>query len=570
MPKKTENPFTYESASRLPLDELLDVYIPDYNYSRFFQSKRNLIVLGDRGSGKTSTLLHNSLQASILRSRRDGSRPDLSILGIYIPGNSTHVAKRDFELLPEVDAKIVAEHYLCSLIASQIVSSIEDLDGVEDCDDARNELEYVMGWDLIPDLPLRKALGLYLKKLSYAAQTQANNDGLNVPKSPMSFSSTIVFLVQLLRQLPGLENSHFSLMIDDVQNLNDYHRRVLNSWISYRYTEEISIKIAAAKSSDITYRTDEGGAILEGHDYTLIDLENPFQASESSFYRLAKDIVERRLKIVGRVDLTAEDFFPCSAAVSAALDRSNELVRSRYLEANPDANEKQVRDHVYKYGRAEMFRARADKANLPSYSGFDVIAHVSTGVIRNLLQPCYWMYEDALSRNGGRDDFIIDPEIQDSTLKKLSEELWTRLERDVALTVPGCTRDQARRLYQLFNNLAKLFRDRLAHHKSEPRAIVFSVSGTKDGIPDSLQELFRIAREFQVLYIRRGSAKEEGERETYYVPNRLLWPIKGLDPVGQHSRVSLKIGDIIAAAEGKPFPSVEDKYGLEQLSLPEE
>ena len=56
------------------------------------------------------------------------------------------------------------------------------------------------------------------------------------------------------------------------------------------------------------------------------------------------------------------------------------------------------------------------------------------------------------------------------------------------------------------------------------------------------------------MYFRSGPSKDDGKRETYYVPNRMLWPVRGLDVVGQHARASLKARDVWAAANGAPFP----------------
>ncbi len=64
-----------------------------------------------------------------------------------------------------------------------------------------------------------------------------------------------------------------------------------------------------------------------------------------------------------------------------------------------------------------------------------------------------------------------------------------------------------------------------------------------------LEPLFRIAREGRLLYVRYGSAKDDGKREAYYTPNRLLLPINGLDVIGQHARISIPAKDLIAAAK---------------------
>ena len=70
-----------------------------------------------------------------------------------------------------------------------------------------------------------------------------------------------------------------------------------------------------------------------------------------------------------------------------------------------------------------------------------------------------------------------------------------------------------------------------------------------------------------MLYFRSGPAKDDGKRETFYVPNRMLWPIRGLDVVGQHARASLKARDIWAAANGEAFPFADDEQTDGQAEL---
>ena len=53
---------------------------------------------------------------------------------------------------------------------------------------------------------------------------------------------------------------------------------------------------------------------------------------------------------------------------------------------------KMVTDYVYKYKRAHYFKNRPPKANRPPYSGFETLVFISTGVVRNLLEPCYGMF----------------------------------------------------------------------------------------------------------------------------------------------------------------------------------
>jgi hypothetical protein len=66
--------------------------------------------------------------------------------------------------------------------------------------------------------------------------------------------------------------------------------------------------------------------------------------------------------------------------------------------------------------------------------------------------------------------------------------------------------------------------------------------------PD-VERLLKLSERAQILYVRDGTSKRGGGRETYYVPNRLLWPRYGLDANGQHGRASLRCRDLWAAAD---------------------
>jgi len=77
-----------------------------------------------------------------------------------------------------------------------------------------------------------------------------------------------------------------------------------------------------------------------------------------------------------------------------------------------------------------------------------------------------------------------------------------------------------------------------------------------------------IARKSQILYTRTSRSKDDGKLETYYIPNRLLFPSLGLDPEGQHARVSLKATDLWNAAEkNMQIPYDDDNEIVKQPTL---
>jgi hypothetical protein len=284
----------------------------------------------------------------------------------------------------------------------------------------------------------------------------------------------------------------------------------------------------------------------------------PFQNRNVAFSKFASEIIERRLEKISNKRIIAEDFFPQSQQFKKDIEESNEKVRQEALNMNPDWSFKQINDHVYKFGRVQYFRDRATKANNPPYSGFEILKHLSTGVIRNLLDPCYWMYERALSEKQNNDTIeFIPPKIQTDVINQCSEKLWERLNDGLECRVQDCTKEQSDAIKNLYEKLYILFKYRLLHHNSEPRAVVFTISKMDNESEKILFPLLDIAQKANLLYKRMSRAKDDGLLEPYYTPNRMLWPRVGLDPQGQHARVSLKANDIIAATKGIDFPVID-------------
>ena len=153
-------------------------------------------------------------------------------------------------------------------------------------------------------------------------------------------------------------------------------------------------------------------------------------------------------------------------------------------------------------------------------------------------------------REGGLERISnIPSEIQTKVILERSERTWEWVKDRVAQDIEDCSMEDGRRIFNLLDALAVHFRDRLLHHPSEPCALSFTISGRDQDIMVNLNRLIELLRKAQLLYIRSGSAKDEGRRETHYMPNKILWPIRGLDPHGQHARVSIPAAALWKATE---------------------
>ncbi|MDE2822242.1 MAG: hypothetical protein OXK79_01900 [Chloroflexota bacterium] len=569
----TENPFQFGAANDLSPKEVLDYYIEDFNYSRSIQSKRNVFLLGERGSGKTMTLLYHSLAAQRRKAEKAGAEPSLDWVGVYVPCNTPLTHRREYELLPDFKAAILSEHFLVLSITHHLATSLnENRDIVEDGD--TSPLADALGYSLGKSLPdgeslFERVLAFTAQEIRHTQHVINSADSEAFYRQALSFSTLVMPFFEALRRVPVLSESHFLLMIDDAHDLNGHQVAALNSWIAYRDHSIFSFKVATTKVSRPPFITATGGSILEGHDFTVVDLEKPIQSERSDFGSLARRIVERRLQRVG-CDVSPDTFFPLHPGVEKELDDCKQIARKEALERYPPEATKKISDHIYKYHRAIYFRRRASKANRPNYSGFKMLVYLSTGVVRNLLEPCFWMYDLAVSESreaGGGQASIrtISPTIQNQVIMEQSEKTWSLVDQGLDKVVPGCTAQDAEHLRNLFRGLAGLFRERLLKDISEPRAVSFSISARNEE-PNvaELDRLLLIARKATILYARSGAAKDAGAREYYYVPNRMLWPVRGLDPQGQHARVSLPASILLGVAKGT---AVFDASSDEQRKL---
>lgn len=556
------NPFEFAGANDLPAEMVLDYYNEDFNYSRFIQSKRNILLVGERGCGKSMTLLYYSWQIRRMQAERERVPPPFDHIGVYVPCNTPLIHKDEYQLLSNFRAALLSEHSLVVSLLYEIARTLSEardiMEGAKESS-IRARLEFILDDQLPEGVPFFQAIQDFAQRVNLKTQ-QAVTDGRSPDvtyDATYSFSSLIIPFLGLTRSIPTLQNTHFTILIDDAHYLNTHQLGSLCSWIAYRDHSLFSFKVAIANVAKRKLHTASGGSILEGHDYLRLDMAQPLHSEKSDFGRLADGLIKKRFKRF-KIDSSPDTFFPLSEQLKRDFAKSEAIVRKE-AESRYGDDARRVSDYVYKHKRAHYFKGRPSKANLPEYSGFRTLVFLSTGVIRNLLKPAYAMYDKMIShasKEGEKSDIeSVPPSVQSEVILELSQKLWDWLRDGIDQNIVGCSTEDAQRCYRLLDHLAIHFRERLLEHNSEPSANSFTISSQAKTEMSKLDHLLDILREAQLLYVRSGSAKDKGKRERYYVPNRLLWPERGLDPHGQHARVSLRAPDLWAAAElNKPIP----------------
>jgi len=560
------NPFKSERAAALTDEEVLNFYIEDRNYARFIRSSRNIFLVGERGCGKSMALRYNSFE---VYHKKEKENIDYSIIGIQVSKSFIFHRPEYLLLKDEFRRSIICEHFMVLSIMNEIAASLGKIPEIsavvkKESKQLFQTFEYVLGIKLRKKDEFFTSVKNYTSHESILTQKKINEyESTGFYDNIMSFSSTVIPFIEIIKNISIFKNSHFLLMFDDAQTMNEYQIKILNSWIANRDHSHFSFKVATTKVDRPKFITSTGGTILEGHDFTSIDMEKSFQNPDSDFYKLAKKIVEKRLETINLHNITAEAFFPENPEFTEKMKECEEYIRKEAEKKYPNEDKKKINDHIYKYARAKYYRDRLEekkgRANIPLYSGFKMIVAISTGIIRNLLEPCFFMFDLALS-DKTENVKEISYKKQNQIIVEKSKEKWAFIENSLASSIENCSIEQAKQIHQLFNNLMILFRERLKNHKSEPRAITFTISQKHSQEYNKVKGLLDFARKAQILYTRISRAKDDGKLEEYFVPDRLLFPAFGLDPEGQHARVSLKAIDLWNAAfKNIKFPYNNDK-----------
>jgi len=550
------NPFIYEAATNLTPEKIEELYI-DIEKSDLIVSQKNIFIEGYRGSGKSMLLKYNSFDMKYHRDKK------LNFIGIYTSCQTALFSKKEYELLDnKLHSLIIAEHILVLTMTESLLKSLlnTELLNKEEEKVFIKEMEFYFDFENYSLVKFTK----FIKKELISLQRNMNINPLKFYQNAFTYSSLIIPIIVALKEINKLENSHFSFFIDDGQNLSNMQKEILNSWISFRDTSDISFKVSIASKKEYKFYTNTNSVILENHDYMVLDLEKEFFGQDSRFYKFAKNVIEKRLEKYLIKTTDAKLFFPEHEKFNKELKEiSEKFINGEYPEQK-DKNIEYRKKNVSKFNRAIYFRERLEnsKANNPTipYTGFETLTNISTGIIRNLLIPCTLMYSRELQDNDKID--FIKPKTQYEAIKALSESKWEEL-KSLSSTITDCDEDTANKILIFLTNFGNKLKALLLNKtSSEKQILTFTIEKLEDDVnKNEIQHILTIAEKAGLIYSRIGAGKNSN-RTTWYTPNRILWSSIGLDPVGQNGRLNITPYNFINMTKKTILPSDINQKGL--------
>ena len=558
-----QNPFSVYTPEILSPNEIVELFVP-YPEFKKLEVTGHQFLDGHRGSGKSmmlrmmcpdcQTIIHGEMLSEI------------PYFGVYIPIKSTTINNPEYlRLEDELGGSVLSESLLAIVFLSHFFQSINNsaIDFIE-----KNNLTDT----------LKKIVNNPIKNIfSYAGiSNNSFNEDCNSPKdilnhliktidgvfaettryvklralttqiTPFSgailgFQDTLLPIVSEFIDSGIIPNIPVYFLLDDADNLSLLQTKVLNTWVSYRSTNKVSLKISTQLNYK-TYETISSIRIQSPHDFSRIEFTtNRTGSQKDDYFGFLKQIVERRLRKYG-INKSAEEFFVNDVKQDLEIQKIADSINDNYKTIGRGFR---ANDDIYRYARPEYIRMLNEKkrANDYSYSGFRQLVHISTGIVRFFLEPASSMFAEQQKTTNLVES--ISPTIQDRIIREEATKLLTSFENLNNEEPENNYRlSRTEQLSNLIHGLGEIFKMHiLDESESQRRLDSFTISGQ---ITPELKEVLKLGVTHGYFYTDLRGARDGLGRETRYVLTRRLAPMFHLDPNGYSGDKSLPSEVLIA------------------------
>lgn len=545
-----KNPFQITTPEDLSAEEMVKLFVDVFSDFQKVIDPGHVFLMGPRGVGKS--MMFRYLQPDCQSLKNNCDVTTLPFLGIYVPLKNTNFSMTELKRLEDRHAsELLNEHILVTFFSIKIFESLlamkQGLDKIntDELKEFYRDTFLSFFWSIPEEekeLEENSTVEDMLKKMMNIMENRYKS-AMNYAKK-LAFTMELIpfedelldyldFLLPLLDGMSEIINhGTIYLLIDDAQCLSDTQTFILNSWVSTRTSRRVSLKISTQYNYKSFY-TLQGSTIDSPHDFSLIDMASIYTGTNKSKYRnRIEEIVNKRLKLYG-IKATAIEFFEVDSAQEDKIKEYAEKYRKAYDEGNGKGHNRS--DDAIRYARPDFIKSLAGtskNSSTYSYSGFEQLVHLSSGVVRYFLEPAHLMYAKELT-NGNNNITKISSGIQNEIIREEANKfLFNELDRikigKHENTIPSSDIDM---LTNLIKGLGALFREILLSDRSERRVFSIAISDKPSEMVNNVLELGVRLGYFQQSTIGKKNSIFGG-RTKLYIMNRRLAPIWTLDPNG--------------------------------------
>lgn len=590
------NPFAVVSPEEMNAEKAAQLFVE--MYSDYPQIKRpgNIIMTGARGCGKT--MLIRCCSPDVLMLKDNKRLDELEYLAFHIPVKKTSLCLSELRFLENRHAPyLINEHFLALNV---LMYSLLDLSVIDypayDAEAYRNFFEStysrylrMSGCKDKIEVDYESPKSFFLSLYYHAEEMQANFIGYILKLNPnsdkldpaydlplLSFLRFIVPVFKGIITLPGFRtNANIYFFIDDADNLSITQTKILNTWIACRTQPTISLKVSAQYELYKTYLTSNDILIESPHDYQSVNISLRYTTNYiGNFKDMAVEILAKRLLSAG-IKQKPEDFFPVYDIQENGIQREIQLIRDNYTANGRGAR---VDDDIRRYAIPNYIKKLGGTKKSRStfrYAGLENMIHLSSGIIRNLLDAAANMYDAACAQQGIDVPISIDTDIQNRILRNQSDAfLYTELRHSSAgsddaneLQPIASPRNDIEKLQNLICAMGQTFHDILVSDRSERKVFSIALSNIPD---DEIKRVLKTGVRLGYLHEATIGNKAGNGRTWLYILNRRLAPSFILDPTGFQGYLFMTNDDLHKAmATGRQLRVIDDGFDedVEQLSL---
>lgn len=562
--RSNSTPFTVQTPEDLTAKEAAELFVVTPE-SKTLSDPKHTFVHGPRGSGKSMNFRWLMPDVQLLNIGAGAKVSDLPYFAAHFGVKVTGLGQLEMsKLRGDARLTILGEHQLVLHLLSALLKSFSNIGSIIKLDAHEQHECLILFNDKLVKILNQGSVGSSDERFSSVANVseavQVAIDWIdelatqvqryftrqviqlhnNLPWSDpiYDYGTTLEPIVDLLRKLSFMSKGPVYFFVDDADYLTSEQTSILNSFISRRRVENICFKVGTQLSYK-HYVAVDGRRIESPHDFSEIRLDIPQTGDRKKrYHELLTSVIEKRLMSYN-IGVLPSDYFPEDVKQLEEINKIADKLKNAHKD---DDRKYRAGDMAYRLARPEYMRGLGGKTKQShnySYSGFEQLAHISSGVIRNFLEPASKMFNEQLD-DCPADTYpkSISPSIQDKVIRAESDEFKGNLLAGFRASLQvlfmgdelNYQSQLAARLEKLVDCVGAAFYAQLMNEKkSERRVFSFALS---DYPSRSLKATLDLGvREGVLLHHYIGKKDGFGKTDLYILSRRLA-PAFKLDPNG--------------------------------------
>ena len=259
-------------------------------YFAHLLGNKSCVLMGGRGSGKTTVLRCLSYQGQDALGQQDWSSPNH--VGVYYRVNTNIVTAFEGPELSDEEWRRLFGHFLNLTICEELtkyVLWVQERAGVDASTLSFRSIAVALGLD---DVETAEKLLEEIHLATGRLEIYINNLGSARP-IVSQLQSPITQYLKLLKKLPGHKDVAFHIILDEYENLLDYQQTVVNTLIKHS-GDNCYFKIGVRELGWRVHTTlNDNESLISPADYELIHIE---ERLKNEFANFARTVCESRLE----------------------------------------------------------------------------------------------------------------------------------------------------------------------------------------------------------------------------------------------------------------------------------